>query len=931
MDETTQRQGRLLVTRRLTTTGALQQLIPELSQRADVDLLGLLVEKGLLTTMMATEMRQVTRTQAPLTPPPDHIKPNKASRVETLCDAYKKAHGDQPLIAPHADFVFEKGELLGEGGMGQVYRIRDERLGRDAALKTLLPDLAGPRGVRRFLREARVMARLDHPNIPPVFEVGITAAGQHFILMRLIRGQTLDVAIQELHKRNKKPKRQDFIPLLEVLLRATEAVGHAHSRGFIHRDLKPENIMLGAFGEVMVLDWGLASCLNDIDSELDDIEARGESLGDTAVDSQSGVASAPLTREGAMLGTPGYMSPEQAEGKRADERSDIFSLGIILTEMLCGDCPVQGATSQARVVAAMDGRVNSPRQMNSRLPKDLDFLARACLQKNPEDRLEDAEELAMNLRAWLNGQDLPVYKYGLLERASRFARRRPGVIIGVGAMTLLLGLGSTLYSLTRSAQQQQVQAEASERRIRETISALAEARGLSRRGIRGEQIREKIDLALERGGRAKALLMESGSIMLDSEQKDLAKALFEEVEQRFPPAWHAMFELHELELERRGTDGFAQTKWLTKILKTARELGIENEYTLVAKAVALQRKGKHEEAVKTLNKVEKYSTRLTVAKINLAASFLVLGRNQDAKDALDKVLKVETRNASALTNRSVANQRLGRVTASVEDARLAAQIRPDSWKIQLNLGIMLSDNKEFKRALEAYDTALALNPENPEVLICRADCLSFLDKHETAIRSANLAVDEEPDNKNYLLLRSDIFKRANKLKLALADCDRYIALDDNPLIRRKRGILRVRAGEWKGAIEDLSSLDREKENGEFFNSLGVAKMKLGKLVEALSDFDKAISKRKDATYHLNRGFVLEKLGRRAEAKEAYTACLKIDGKNSSAWLLRALINKSQNNFRGMRLDLENYLVLEPDGKRSAEYRDAVRVLKEKGY
>ncbi|MDF1663820.1 MAG: protein kinase, partial [Planctomycetota bacterium] len=889
MDETTQRQGRLLVARRLTTTGALQQFIPELSRRSDIDLVGLLVEKGLLAAPMAAEMRRLTRTQAPLTPPPDHVNANKASRVETLCDAYKKAHGDQPLIAPHADFVFEKGELLGEGGMGQVFRIRDERLGRDAALKTLLPDLAGPRGVRRFLREARVMARLDHPNIPPVFEVGITASGQHFILMRLIRGQTLDAAIQALHK-GKKPKRQDYFSLLEVLLRATEAVAHAHSRGFIHRDLKPENIMLGAFGEVMVLDWGLASNLNDIDSELDDVEARREPHGDTAVDSQSGVESGPLTREGAMLGTPGYMSPEQAEGLKADERSDIFSLGIILTEILCGDCPVQGATSEARVVAAIDGRVNSPRQMNSGLPKDLDFLARACLQKRPDDRIEDAEELARNLRAWLNGQDLPIYKYGLLDRSMRFVRRRPGLVISVAAIALLLGLGSTLYGWTKAAQEQQIQAEANERRIRETISALAEARGLSRRGIRGEQIKEKIDLALERGGRAKALLMESGSIMLDSEETDAAKLLFEEVDERFPPAWHAMFELHELELERRGVDGFVQTKWLTKILKTARELGIENEYTLVAKATALARKGKHEEAIKTLKKVRKYSTRLSIATLNLAASMLLLGRSQDAKDALDKVLKVETRNASALTNRAVANQRLGNVAASVEDARLAAQIRPDSWKVQMNLGIMLSDNKDYKNALDAYDNALAIEPKNSELIVYRAECLSLLERHAAAIRAANLAIEEEPENKNFLLLRSDIFRRADKLKRAIADLDSYLKLDDKPEIRRRRGFLSVRAGLWKAAIEDLAGLPRKNESGEFFNNLGVSKMKLGQLREALSEFDQAIKTNPQATYHLNRGFVLERLNRKIEARDAYTACLSLDGKTSAAWLLRALIN-----------------------------------------
>jgi len=170
------------------------------------------------------------------------------------------------------------------------------------------------------------------------------------------------------------------------------------------------------------------------------------------------------------------------------------------------------------------------------------------------------------------------------------------------------------------------------------------------------------------------------------------------------------------------------------------------------------------------------------------------------------------------------------------------------------------------------------------------------------------------------------------LKKALVDLDRILELGEDLFVRQKRGFVRVRVGLWQGAVDDLESLTREDKKGGFFNSLGVAKMKLKRLTEALKEFDIAIKKDgKMATYHMNRGYALEKLNRGNDAYQAYTECLELDSKLSSAWLLRALLSKRLENYRGMKNDLENYLALEPNGSRSQEFRDAVRVLKEKGY
>ncbi len=208
---------------------------------------------------------------------------------------------------------------LGAGGMGEVFLAEDARLDRKAAIKFLPADLAGdPERRQRFLTEAKAASALNHPHVCVVYDVGETEDGLPFIAMEFVEGQSLSALVQH--------GRLEISRVVQIAIQVADALDAAHSRRIVHRDIKPENISLNERGEVKVLDFGLAKRM---------LEESADSLGITAAQQQ--------TREGSVLGTPNYMSPEQALGKAVDHRSDLFSLGSVIFFLLTGRPPFAGA------------------------------------------------------------------------------------------------------------------------------------------------------------------------------------------------------------------------------------------------------------------------------------------------------------------------------------------------------------------------------------------------------------------------------------------------------------------------------------------------------------------------------------------------------------------------------------------------------------
>jgi eukaryotic-like serine/threonine-protein kinase len=296
-------------------------------------------------------------------------------------------------------------QLQGEiarGGMGAIIRGRDVELGRELAIKVLLESHQGnPEVVRRFVEEAQIGGQLQHPGVVPVYELGTFPDRRPYFAMKLVKGRTLAALLRE-----RTAPAQDRPRFLGIFEQACHTMAYAHARGVIHRDLKPSNVMVGSFGEVQVMDWGLAKVLTQ--GGIAD-EAATQAVQETVITTvRSGPAGTDdESQAGSILGTPAYMAPEQARGEveRIDERADVFGLGAILCEILTGLPPFVGATREDIRARAACGDLADARARLDASDVDVDLigLARSCLATEPEQRPRCAGEVARRLTTCLEG------------------------------------------------------------------------------------------------------------------------------------------------------------------------------------------------------------------------------------------------------------------------------------------------------------------------------------------------------------------------------------------------------------------------------------------------------------------------------------------------------------------------------------------------
>jgi hypothetical protein len=348
----------------------------------------------------------------------DEPVPTRSSGTDDTIPASDLDADPTPGSVPAADLRYKLGAELGRGGMGRVVEAYDTHLGRTVALKEVLPQ-GTPNITRRFQREVRITARLEHASIVPLYDSGVMADGRPFYVMRRVSGSPLDELMVRARGLDER------LALLPNVLAAIDAIGHAHRRGVIHRDLKPGNILVGDLGETVVIDWGLAKVVGEEEPPPESFEPFVPTAGDSL-----------KTQLGAVFGTPGFMAPEQARGDDLDARSDVYALGATLYQLMAGKPPIGGTSATEMIATTATKRVVPILRAMPSVPPELATIIDKALSFHADDRYSDASELAADVRRFTTGQLVGAHRYTRRQRIARFARRhRAALVVAAAAAT----------------------------------------------------------------------------------------------------------------------------------------------------------------------------------------------------------------------------------------------------------------------------------------------------------------------------------------------------------------------------------------------------------------------------------------------------------------------------------------------------------------
>jgi len=329
---------------------------------------------------------------------------------------------------------YSRGVLLAKGGMKEIYRVEDFMTDRFVA-KAVMKNLKSKKAIEQFIQEARITARLEHPNIMPVYDIGIDDSGQAFFTMKLVEGDNLGVILKKLKSGDEKYLQEYPLPkLLEILNKVCDAVAYAHSKGVLHLDLKPDNIQVGDFGEVLVCDWGLSRFNSDVMQEGEEPMKYLEGQ---------------LTLHGQVFGSPGFMSPEQVskDRKDLDHKSDIYSLGCLLYSIITYHSAFPGKTIEEILDNQADGHFEAPSKRFPDLvvPPALEAVCLHAMAYARPSRYDSAAEIKEEVNAFLNGFATSAENAGLWTHFSLFCRRHKGLVAFFGVFVLVSLVFTYIY------------------------------------------------------------------------------------------------------------------------------------------------------------------------------------------------------------------------------------------------------------------------------------------------------------------------------------------------------------------------------------------------------------------------------------------------------------------------------------------------------
>ncbi|MBI4712714.1 MAG: tetratricopeptide repeat protein [Planctomycetes bacterium] len=769
--------------------------------------------------------------------------------------------GDEVALKPFGKYNLAR--KLGQGGMGAVYLAYDTVLNRQVAVKIVV--LEDEESIQRFMREARATAKLKHPNIITVYDFGVFEK-YYYLTMDYIEGPSLDGLLKD--KDNHLTPRRTAEMFYQIAL----AVDYAHQEGIIHRDIKPSNILIDRNGNTYLTDFGLAK------------ELSSAKVGHS------------LTLSGTILGTPSYMSPEQAKGDKAriGPRSDIFSLGATLYHALTGQTPFKTGEIYEILDSVVNADPTPPRKVLASINQDLETICIKCLEKEPANRYQTAGELANDLRHYLDGEAISATPLGLATKAWRRVKKNKMVSISVlTAVVVLLAvtIGLIIFSIQR---QQEIE--------------------LYRREAQSEFEAEHYNDALEWANKA---------IVLDPSDVEM-EILGEQCDKKIKAQSDGLTRSkQDAEKEAQDIKRQAEIRAQARAVLDRKAAASNPDETIRIAQEALRIDPTFGEAYQAIGYVYKdkgdykgaaeYFTRAIEATPTLAYSYyergwlFVYADSEKAISDFEKVVEYDPQSHIAYIAKGMVMDIQEKYDEAIANYTRAIEICPDDFRAYYRRGTDYQIKKQHKQALPDYARAAELEPDRWDIYSGLGWVYYKLEECDNALVALNKAIELNPGADVAYSNLGYVYSQKNEPLKALADFNRAIEL--NPTDFRNyvgRGVAFFDA-DFNKAIEIKPS------EGYYYCARGDAYSSKMQYAQAMTDYNRAIELNPElAEAYSGRGSVYGKTGNYKRALAEYQRALELDPKNIEVYDKRVWLYSHRGEHQNAIADYTKIIELEPN-------------------
>lgn len=860
-----------------------------------------------------------------------HVDLDRAN-AETLTADYV---GESKLAVHAPAPKYTTTQLLGRGGMGEVALATDRDLRREVAIKSIIR--ADDRhALARFIEEAQVTGQLEHPNIVPIHELGLDRAKQPFLVMKRVQGRDLAAVLDDLRRgrpsglaggaaqgfdpdaatvnvarpvrpagrasgriaaKRRRSGAAGLLPraavgierpaqilasLLDLFGKACDAIAYAHSRGVIHRDLKPDNIMVGQFGEVLVMDWGLAKVVGRPDAARDRL----------VITDRTDDPDVLRTGDGAVAGTPMYMSPEQAAGEvdQLDARTDVFALGAILYELVSLAKPYEAPNVYALLGKVVRGHV-LPIEKRMRapwpLPRELAAVVRRAMARNTGDRYESVEQLKADVIAYREARPLLACRDNAWQRTAKWTRRHPTTALAA----VLLAVCSTAIAITTGVLTTHA-AEADTLAAQATLAQEQEARRADEAAYRAMLAEGRYDEVMDRLGvevqfKRDVAIDEFNRRLDDAEERLRSQAEF--VDELGPIEAHAYY----LQFEKLIS---MHQRYPERVSVGAREYSHLGLLEHLIEKRPDRAVGWFDRAYELADSDWMRAAVLT----NIGAALVDMGKPDAALARFTEAIDAAPRIASARFNRAQLLEQRGDLQGAVADYTALLELDDRDFKALINRGALQIALGQPALALRDFDAAVELNDAQASAWSNRAYALTELGQHQRALEAATRAIELDGRDSGAYLNRGCANAGLGHEVAAMRDYGIALALDPtNARAYFNRGILYYRAGEFDAAVDDYTEAARfDPDDDQIYSNRGVARQARNDIDGAIDDYGKAIELNPNgAPPYFNRAILLQARGEQRAAVADYTEAIRIDPTIAAAYYNRGNIQWNLNQHR----------------------------------